>query len=55
MALKGYWAGKKKAEEAILRHFPDGAVLLRASAVYGDRKVSSSITIPLGLVMQPAE
>ncbi|CAM9321645.1 unnamed protein product [Phaeothamnion confervicola] len=52
--LRGYWQGKQKAEEAVLRRFPDGGVILRASGVYGNRQVGP-VMVPLGVVMRPME
>ncbi|CAM9780435.1 unnamed protein product [Sphacelaria rigidula] len=54
LLLQGYWKGKQKAEAAIMRRFPQGGVILRAPGIYGDREVGS-VTLPLGLLMKPAE
>ncbi len=53
--LKGYFHGKQRAEEAVLKHFPSGkGVVLRPSFVYGTRQVGS-VSLPLGLVGRPME
>lgn len=38
----------------LLRRFPNGGVILRASGIYGSRDVGS-MTLPLGALMQPME
>jgi uncharacterized protein YbjT (DUF2867 family) len=52
LLLKGYYKGKQKAEDAVLRLFPKTGVCLRASAVHGDRSVKG-MTVPLSVVMKP--
>lgn len=53
--LGGYIEGKKEAEEALFKSFPTGGVALRPGFIYGSRVVSSSLTLPLGLVGKPME
>ncbi|GLC58770.1 hypothetical protein PLESTB_001399400 [Pleodorina starrii] len=53
--LGGYIRGKQAAEEALRAHFPSGGVALRPGVIYGDRVVSSSLTLPLGLALRPLE
>jgi uncharacterized protein YbjT (DUF2867 family) len=53
--LGGYIQGKKDAEEALFKSYPTGGVALRPGFIYGDRVVSSSLTLPLGLVGRPME
>jgi hypothetical protein len=51
--LAGYADGKRLAEAALFRDFPNTGVALRPWVVYGDRHVSAGITLPLGLVFGP--
>jgi len=57
--LRGYFEGKRDAEQAITELFPDGrGVIVRPGFVYGSRKVylppsGQPATIPLGLVGRP--
>ncbi|GAX72766.1 hypothetical protein CEUSTIGMA_g222.t1 [Chlamydomonas eustigma] len=53
--LSGYVNGKAQAEDAVRRNYPDTGVSLRPGVVYGDRVISSSLTIPLGYAFQPLE
>jgi uncharacterized protein YbjT (DUF2867 family) len=39
--LRGYVEGKKAAEEALLRKFPYGSIILRPGFIYGSRQVGS--------------
>jgi len=39
--LRGYVEGKKAAEEALLRKFPYGGIILRPGFIYGSRQVGS--------------
>ena len=55
MVLGGYINGKKEAEEALFKAFPTSGVALRPGFIYGDRVVSSSLTLPLGFVGKPLE
>ena len=53
--LKGYFHGKRRAEEAVFQHFPSGkGLVLRPSFVYGTREVGS-FSLPLGLLGRPME
>lgn len=45
--LQGYVKGKQVAEEALRSSYPTGGVALRPGVIYGNRVVSSSITLPL--------
>ncbi|KAJ9509029.1 hypothetical protein QJQ45_001526 [Haematococcus lacustris] len=53
--LGGYVNGKRMAEEALQSHYPQGGVALRPGAIYGNRVISSSLTLPLQYVFQPLE
>ena len=53
--LSGYVQGKKQAEEELFRCYPDAGVALRPWVIYGDRTVTSSLTLPLGVVFGPVE
>ena len=41
--------------QAVKKHYPTSGVSLRPSMVYGDRVISSSLTLPLGTVFGPLE
>jgi hypothetical protein len=52
--LKGYFNGKRRAEEAVLASYPNGGgVVLRPSFVYGVREVAPKVEIPLNLLGAP--
>lgn len=51
----GYVQGKKQAEEELFRQYPETGVALRPWLIYGDRVVSSNVTLPLGMAFGPAE
>lgn len=53
--IGGYVQGKQQAEEALREAFPTSGVALRPSMIYGDRRVSANVTLPLGLVGAPLE
>ncbi|GBF87375.1 hypothetical protein Rsub_00086 [Raphidocelis subcapitata] len=53
--MEGYVKGKRQAEEELARQYPDGGVALRPWIIYGDRAVSSTIQLPLGLLFGPVE
>ncbi|GLI69722.1 hypothetical protein VaNZ11_014397 [Volvox africanus] len=53
--LGGYIRGKQGTEEALLTHFPTSGVALRPGVIYGDRMVSSTLTLPLGMAFKPLE
>ena len=53
--LRGYFNGKRRAEDAALECFGDRAVVLRPSFVHGTRDVPGNIRLPLGLVGRPLE
>ncbi|KAF5836117.1 hypothetical protein DUNSADRAFT_6370 [Dunaliella salina] len=55
LVLRGYVQGKAMAEEALRKHYPEGGVALRPGVVYGNRVVSSSLTLPLQMVFQPLD
>jgi uncharacterized protein YbjT (DUF2867 family) len=52
--LGGYFKGKKAAEEALLRKFPYGGIILRPGFIYGSRQVGS-VKIPLSVIGTPLE
>eukprot|EP01041_Mallomonas_annulata_P012270 gene12270-25791_t len=52
--LKGYFNGKRRAEQAVLDAFPFTGTVLRPGFMYGTRQVGS-YSIPLGLVGKPLE
>ncbi|MCO5547794.1 hypothetical protein L7F22_001246 [Adiantum nelumboides] len=52
--LRGYYEGKKAAEDAIQIKFPYGGVILRPGFIYGDRQVGN-MKIPLGVLGSPLE
>ncbi len=53
--MQGYVEGKHAAEGALFENYPDTGVALRPWVIYGDRVVSTSITLPLGMLFGPAE
>ena len=57
--LPGYFEGKKKAERALFRLFPETGVALRPGFVYGTRKVvlpsSKAFSVPLGALGAPLD
>lgn len=53
--IGGYIRGKAAAEEALRAHYPGTGVALRPGVIYGDRAVSTNITLQLGLVFKPLE
>ena len=53
--LRGYFQGKRDTETEVARLFGEDGVALRPGMIYGDRHVSGSVTIPLGLVGMPLE
>ncbi|EFJ48658.1 hypothetical protein VOLCADRAFT_60325, partial [Volvox carteri f. nagariensis] len=53
--LGGYIRGKQAAEESLRIQFPSTGVVLRPGVIYGDRVVSSNLTVPLGLAFRPLE
>lgn len=55
MALSGYVNGKRKAEAALAATYATGGVVVQPWIIYGDRVVSSSVTLPLGALFGPAE
>jgi nucleoside-diphosphate-sugar epimerase len=52
--LRGYYKGKKSAEEELLRKFPYGGVILRPGFIHGNRQVGS-LNIPLSAIGAPLE
>lgn len=52
--LRGYYEGKKAAEDALQIKFPYGGVILRPGFIYGDRQVGN-IKVPLSLLGSPLE
>eukprot|EP00607_Mallomonas_marina_P010045 CAMPEP_0182419654 /NCGR_PEP_ID=MMETSP1167-20130531/4060_1 /TAXON_ID=2988 /ORGANISM="Mallomonas Sp, Strain CCMP3275" /LENGTH=218 /DNA_ID=CAMNT_0024594687 /DNA_START=134 /DNA_END=790 /DNA_ORIENTATION=- len=52
--LRGYFNGKRRAEEAVLDGFPDTGTILRPGFMYGDRQVGP-VTLPLGIVGRPLQ
>jgi uncharacterized protein YbjT (DUF2867 family) len=54
IVLKGYFEGKKLAEDAVRSKFPYSGVILRPGFIYGDRKIAG-VNIPLGMVASPLE
>jgi len=53
LMFKGYVEGKRTAEEAVRTEYPDNGVILRPYFIYGDRAVSTHVSLPLGMVMKP--
>lgn len=60
--LPGYFGGKKKAERALFRLFPESGVALRPGFVYGTRRVvpkssssNAAYSIPLGALGAPLD
>ncbi len=52
--LKGYFHGKRRAEQSLLDLYPDRTgIVLRPSFVFGTRDVSPTTQIPLGLLGAP--
>ncbi|EFJ16128.1 hypothetical protein SELMODRAFT_116985, partial [Selaginella moellendorffii] len=52
--LRGYFEGKKAAENAVMSRFPYGGVILRPGFIHGTRRVGS-IQLPLGVIGTPLE
>jgi len=50
---EGYYGGKITAETAVTEHFGDRGLILRPGPIFGTRKVSPSISIPIGAVGVP--
>eukprot|EP00882_Tetradesmus_deserticola_P006043 GHRQ01006361.1.p1 GENE.GHRQ01006361.1~~GHRQ01006361.1.p1 ORF type:complete len:294 (+),score=98.79 GHRQ01006361.1:156-1037(+) len=55
MVLSGYIQGKRQAEEELLRSYPQSGVVLRPWLIYGDRAISSHVSLPLGMLFSPVE
>lgn len=53
--MEGYVKGKRQAEEELARQYPEGGVALRPWVIYGDRAVSSTLQLPLGMLFGPVE
>ncbi|KAG2436772.1 hypothetical protein HXX76_006296 [Chlamydomonas incerta] len=53
--IGGYIRGKAAAEEALRTHYPATGVALRPGVIYGDRAISTNITLHLGLLFKPVE
>jgi len=51
--LKGYFEGKRKAEQQLLMSYPETGVVLRPGFIYGTRQLTSSFGLPLGLIGYP--
>ncbi|CAI5467205.1 unnamed protein product [Closterium sp. Yama58-4] len=51
----GYFNGKKRAETAVLDAFPNTGVVLRPGFIYGKRRVTGGVEVPLDLIGQPLE
>lgn len=54
LVLKGYYSGKKKAEEAVAAHFPNTGVSVRPAFVHGTRQFNK-VPLHLGLIGEPLE
>jgi uncharacterized protein YbjT (DUF2867 family) len=52
--LRGYFEGKRRAEEAVMDAYPHSGTILRPSFVYGCRDVGST-SVPLGLLGKPMQ
>lgn len=50
--LRGYFHGKRRAEEVVRAEFPSTGTILRPSAIYGVRDVGS-LHVNLGWVLKP--
>lgn len=55
VAARGYVEGKRTAEDAVRKTFPQTGVILRPWAIYGQRQVTSSVSVPLQLIFKPLE
>ncbi|KAG2444070.1 hypothetical protein HYH02_009013 [Chlamydomonas schloesseri] len=53
--IGGYIRGKAAAEEALRTHYPGSGVALRPGVIYGDRAISTNVTLHLGLLFKPLE
>ena len=51
--LRGYFEGKRAAEEAVGKHFAASGTVLRPGMVYGSRRLSARVSLPLGLAGAP--
>ena len=52
MFLRGYFHGKKRAEQAVMTEFPSTGAILRPSAIYGVRDVGS-MSLHLDWILKP--
>eukprot|EP00850_Spirogloea_muscicola_P019593 SM000194S04829 [mRNA] locus=s194:214809:217815:- [translate_table: standard] len=52
--LRGYFEGKKAAEEAVRMKFPYSGVILRPAMIHGTRQVGN-VAVPLSIVGAPLE
>lgn len=55
VVLKGYFEGKRMAEEAVLDGFGEHGFVLRPGFIYGTRNLGGGIHLPLGLIGKPLE
>eukprot|EP00879_Flechtneria_rotunda_P003521 GHRR01003752.1.p2 GENE.GHRR01003752.1~~GHRR01003752.1.p2 ORF type:complete len:312 (+),score=90.77 GHRR01003752.1:229-1164(+) len=55
LVAQGYVHGKRQAEEELFRSYPEAGVALRPWVIYGDRAVTSAVTLPLGMMLGPVE
>jgi len=53
--LPGYFWGKRFAEAAVATHFGSRGTVLQPGMVYGTRRITASISLPLGLIGAPLE
>lgn len=56
--LRGYFNGKRRAEQALLSAYPENGVVLKPGFMYGTRHIDVNgreVQIPLGLVGKPLE
>ncbi|GBG70473.1 hypothetical protein CBR_g6602 [Chara braunii] len=52
--LRGYYEGKRIAEEAVRSKFPYGGIILRPGFIHGNRNVGN-LTVPLSVIGGPLE
>lgn len=52
--MRGYYAGKRAAEDELLRRFPYSGVILRPGFIHGVRQVGS-VKLPLNAIGSPLE
>ena len=53
--LRGYFDGKRRAEEAVADAFGERGTVLRPSFVFGNRSIGGGMALPLGVIGRPLQ